>query len=179
MTQNEFTDFFRHYCARFTSHAVYFEKLDDGAFADIRAAWMEILKSCPLDDAKEAVSQLHRSDSRVYRDQIPGRVAGMCRAMSSNRRSDNAKRHFATTGEFTVECPVCEDTGFVRVHPFGRQAEFLEKRYKNPDSISVAVLCDCDYGYRIASSGVRAARYNPQTMRRFGMVEHDFDEADF
>lgn len=116
MNAAEFQVWFKFHCTHFPAVEAMIrqiaespEKVDRHA---VKAAWMNTLKACPLDDAKAATKHLHSGvdGDPGWPDKHPAAVLEFCRGLSASRRAATNVYH---DGEKAVFCRDCGDVGMV------------------------------------------------------------------
>lgn len=119
MTPSEFEQWFRYHRSHFPAVDTMIDKVATGpeplTRKEIKLAWEKTLRSCRLDDAKEATDALHAESDAGWPDTHPAKIAALCRKAQAGRRQAVSVYH---DGQQAVLCQTCGDTGWVQCwHP--------------------------------------------------------------
>lgn len=153
MTKDEFRDWFRYHCARFTGIRSWLAKVTTGvdapSEAEILRGWYGVLRNVELVAAKNASDLMLGGEVEEPRgfDRHPAairRAAGLSQAGSGGSRN---RTRYDSDGNQTYSCLVCFDSGHVICwHPTSMKAAKGGSLGNRFTLYSIAVVCSCSAG---------------------------------
>jgi hypothetical protein len=168
MTDQEFAEWFRYHCSRFTGMKTYLLDAQRNGIKtdDVKDGWFQALRGTALEDAKAATDSMHAGDDEepMGYDRHPRAI----RAIAARHH----KMHVIATKDYgsprleRLRCRVCRDCGTVRVWHWASLQAALAGNLGRPGTLyTMAVACTCEAGDRYAASIAAMREGNPSHYR--------------